>query len=189
VKRELKRDQPRRKSRFTHYASRSTMQIFAAHSTGDLAVVRELFVEYAKAIEVDLCFQDFDRELAELPGQYAPPAGRLLLSTDGPNAAGCVALRKIGDGICEMKRLYVRPAFRRNGLGRALAVEIVAAARQIGYERMRLDTLSSMKAAIALYESLGFERIEPYYDNPNPCTVFMELKLAQENSRQPCPQD
>ncbi|HEU0038281.1 MAG TPA: GNAT family N-acetyltransferase, partial [Verrucomicrobiae bacterium] len=121
--------------------------------------------------------QDFERELTALPGRYAPPAGSLLLALDGTNAAGCAALRNIGDGICEMKRLYVRPAFRGKGLGRALASDIIAAARQIGYERMRLDTLSSMKEAIALYQSLGFRRIAPYYDNPNRGAVFMELDL------------
>ena len=142
-----------------------------------LPTVRELFVEYAQAIAVDLCFQDFERELTELPGRYAPPAGSLLLALDGTNAAGCVALRNIGDGICEMKRLYVRPAFRGKGLGRALASDIIAAAKQIGYERMRLDTLSSMKEAIALYQSLGFRHIAPYYDNPNRGAAFMELDL------------
>jgi ribosomal protein S18 acetylase RimI-like enzyme len=153
------------------------MQIVETHSGEHLVVIRELFLEYAKAIQVDLCFQNFDRELTELPGRYAPPEGRLLLALDGTKAAGCVALRKIGDGICEMKRLYVRPAFRGKGLGRALAGEIIAAAKQTGYERMRLDTLGSMKEAIALYHSLGFQRVGPYYDNPNACAVFMELKL------------
>ena len=153
------------------------MPIIEVCAPDRLPTARELFIEYAQAIAVDLCFQDFERELTELPGRYAPPAGSLLLALDGTNAAGCVALRKIGDGICEMKRLYVRPAFRGQGLGRALARDIIAAARQIGYERMRLDTLSSMKEAIALYQSLGFRRIAPYYDNPNRCTVFMELDL------------
>jgi putative acetyltransferase len=172
---------------FTFHASRSTMQILEAHFTEHLPAIRELFLEYANAIPVDLCFQNFDRELTELPGRYAPPEGRLLLALDGTKtagppcsrtvAAGCVALRKIGGGICEMKRLYVRPAFKGKGLGRALASEIIAAAKQIGYERMRLDTLSSMKEAIALYDSLGFTRIERYYDNPSACAVFMELKL------------
>jgi len=153
------------------------MPIIEVCAPDRLPTVRELFIEYAKAIAVDLCFQDFDRELVELPGRYAPPAGSLLLALDGANAAGCVALRNIGDGICEMKRLYVRPAFRGKGLGRALAGDIIAAAKQIGYERMRLDTLSSMKEAIALYQSLGFRRIAPYYDNPNRGAVFMELDL------------
>jgi len=153
------------------------MPIIEISAPDRLSTLRELFTEYAQAIAVDLCFQGFDRELVELPGRYAPPAGRLLLALDGANAAGCVALRKIGDGICEMKRLYVRPACRGKGLGRALASDIIAAARQIGYERMRLDTLGSMKEAIALYQSLGFRRIAPYYDNPNRCAVFMELEL------------
>jgi len=153
------------------------MQIIEAHKGEYLATVRDLFAEYAHAIEVDLCFQGFDRELTELPGGYAPPTGRLLLATDGATAAGCVALRKIGDGICEMKRLYVRPEFRGVGLGRRLAETIIAAAREIGYDRMRLDTLGSMQAAIGLYESLGFQRVARYYDNPSSCAVFMELKL------------
>jgi len=153
------------------------MQILEPHSAGYLPSIRELFVEYANSIEVDLCFQGFEGELAELPGRYAPPYGRLLLALDGVNAAGCVALRKIGDGFCEMKRLYVRPAFRGKGLGRTLAGEIIAAAKQIGYQRMLLDTLGSMKEAIALYQSLGLQRIAPYYDNPSGCAVFMELKL------------
>ena len=154
------------------------MQILAAHSSDLLPDLRELFIEYAKTIAVDLCFQDFDRELRELPGRYAPPEGRLLLARDGTKAAGCVALRKIGEGICEMKRLYVRPAFRGKGLGRSLAGEIITAAKQIGYAQMRLDTLGSMNEAIALYQSIGFQRIAPYYDNPNGSAVFLELNLC-----------
>jgi ribosomal protein S18 acetylase RimI-like enzyme len=153
------------------------MQILKVHSPEHLPAIRELFTEYARAIEVDLCFQNFDRELAELPGQYAPPEGRLLLARERGLPAGCVALRKIKDEICEMKRLYVRPAFRYRGLGRRLAEKIIVIAREIGYERMRLDTLASMKEAIRLYESLGFQRIAPYYDNPTGCAIFMELKL------------
>ncbi len=160
------------------------MQIIEVHSSEHLPAIRELFAEYANSIEVDLCFQSFDRELAGLPGSYAPPDGRLLLALDGAQAAGCVALRKISDGTCEMKRLYVRPACRRKGLGRSLASTVITAARGIGYERMRLDTLASMKEAIALYESLGFRRIEPYYDNPTGCAVFLELNLRQEIPRQ-----
>lgn len=113
------------------------MPIIEVCTPDRLPTVRELFVEYVKATAVDLCFQNFDRELTELPGRYAPPEGRLLLALDGTKATGCVALRKISDGICEMKRLYVRPAFRGKGLGRTLTGEIIAAAKQIGYERMR----------------------------------------------------
>ena len=153
------------------------MSIVTAHSSERIPAIRELFTEYASSIGIDLCFQSFDRELAELPGRYAPPDGRLLLAMENEHAAGCVALRKIDGGACEMKRLYVRPAFRGGGLGRKLATKIISAAREIGYERMRLDTLGSMKEAIALYESLGFQRIAPYYDNPSGCAVFMELAL------------
>lgn len=149
----------------------------AAGSPEQLVAIRELFQEYSAAIGIDLCFQNFDRELAELPGKYAPPEGRLFLALEGEQTAGCVALRKLDAGICEMKRLYVRPAFRGRGLGRQLAHNIIKAAHEIGYERMRLDTLSSMTPAIALYESLGFQRIPAYYANPSGYAVFMELKL------------
>jgi len=154
------------------------MILFPAHSSEHLATVRELFMEYANSIEVDLCFQNFNQELAQLPGSYAPPDGRLFLAAEGTTPAGCVALRKIENSICEMKRLYVRPAFRGKGAGRILAQAVIQAAREHGYHRMRLDTLSSMKEAIALYESLGFQRIPPYYDNPSPLAVFMELRLG-----------
>lgn len=153
------------------------MQLVAGHTCEYLPVVRELFTEYARSIEIDLCFQSFDRELAELPGKYAPPEGRLFLALEDQQPAGCVALRKIDDGVCEMKRLYVRPVFRARALGRELASETIKAARETGYARMRLDTLSSMTPALALYESLGFQRIPAYYDNPSGCAVFMELKL------------
>ena len=153
------------------------MEILAAHTPAHLPTIRELFTEYANSIEIDLCFQSFDRELAGLPGRYAPPEGRLFLALDNETPAGCVAVRKIDPATCEMKRLYVRPAFRGRGLGRQLATQSISAAREIGYARMRLDTLSSMTEAIALYESLGFQRIAPYYDNPSGCAVFMELQL------------
>jgi putative acetyltransferase len=152
--------------------------ILETASAEHLDDARDLFVEYANAIAVDLCFQSFEQELATLPGRYAPPEGRLRVAFSGSAAAGCVALRNIGAGLCEMKRLYVRPQFRAQGLGRTLAESVITDARTIGYERMRLDTLASMAAAIALYESLGFARIPPYYDNPNAGAVFMELKLG-----------
>lgn len=157
--------------------NRSSPSIISAHALEYLPVVRELFREYAGSIKIDLCFQGFDRELAELPGRYAPPEGRLLLALECRQPAGCVALRKIGDGVCEMKRLYVRPVFRSAGLGRRLAEAVILAARKIGYPRMRLDTLASMTPAMALYESLGFQRIAPYCDNPSALATFFELKL------------
>ena len=153
------------------------MQIIEAHGRELVPTVRELFLEYASSIDTDLCFQDFEQEIAELPGKYAPPEGRLMLAREREAVAGSVALRKIAEGTCEMKRLYVRPAFRRRGIGRQLAQAIVEAGRACGYDVMRLDTLASMNEAIALYESLSFRRIAPYYHNPDERAVFMELKL------------
>jgi putative acetyltransferase len=139
--------------------------------------VRALFREYQAELGVDLCFQGFDRELADLPGEYGPPHGSLLVASVDGELAGCVALRRLGDGVCEMKRLYVRPAFRRQRVGRALAEAMIATARERGYLRMRLDTLPSMAEASALYRSLGFTEIEPYYRNPVPGARFLELEL------------
>ena len=154
------------------------VRIDSLYSKKKMPVVRELFTEYANSVEVDLCFQGFSKELAELPGAYAPPEGRLFIAYDAETPVGCVALRKIGEGTCEMKRLYLRPSSRGTGLGRQLAGLVIEAAREIGYQKMRLDTLASMKPATALYQSLGFQRIAPYYDNPSDCAVFMELRLS-----------
>jgi ribosomal protein S18 acetylase RimI-like enzyme len=146
--------------------------------TEDLAQVRRLFRAYADWLAVDLCFQGFERELAELPGRYAPPAGRLLVARVGGEVAGCVGLRPLEPGVCEMKRLWVEPGFAGQGIGRALAEAIVAAARTIGYERMRLDTIPDrMPAAQHLYAALGFQEIPPYYDNPLADVVMLELTL------------
>ena len=139
--------------------------------------MRLLFVEYAESLGVDLSYQGFDAELATLPGDYAAPRGRLLLARVDERAAGCVALRALTDEIAEMKRLYVRPAFRGGKLGRQLAARVVDEARTLGYRSMRLDSLPGMTEAITLYESLGFRRIEAYRFSPVPGTVFMELTI------------
>jgi ribosomal protein S18 acetylase RimI-like enzyme len=154
-------------------------RIIRAESSDDIRHARTLFKEYEAWLQIDLCFQSFEKELAELPGKYAPPEGRLLLALVNGKVAGCVALRKIGEDTCEIKRLYLRQEFRGLGLGRKLAEAIMSEAKAIGYERMRLDTLPpKMDDAIKLYRSLGFKEIEPYYNNPVPGAKFMELDLA-----------
>jgi putative acetyltransferase len=152
-----------------HVSEFSPTEFIHVRSEDDIQHARELFKEYEAWLQVDLCFQSFEKELAELPGKYAPPEGRLLLASVNEKVAGCVALRKIGEGACEIKRLYLRPDFRGLGLGRKLAEAIIIEAKGIGYERMRLDTLPpKMNDAIELYRSLVFKEIEPYYDYPVP---------------------
>ncbi len=139
----------------------------------DLDEIRALLREYAAWLEVDLCFQNFEQELAGLPGEYAPPRGRLLIA----EGAGCVAVRSIDDETCEMKRLYVRPEQRGSGLGRSLILAIIEEARGIGYRRMRLDTMPKMAGAQRLYASFGFRDIAAYRYNPEPGARFLELEL------------
>jgi putative acetyltransferase len=142
-----------------------------------IADARQLIAEYVASLPVDISYESVDRELAELPGAYAPPAGDLLIASVDGVPAGCIALRPIDGDTCEMKRFYVAPAYRGQGVGRRLAEAIVAAASRIGYRRMRLDTHPTMTAAIALYVSLGFRPIEPYRSIPHRENLFMELEL------------
>jgi GNAT superfamily N-acetyltransferase len=143
----------------------------------EMPLVRRLFEEYAAFLGVDLCFQDFDRELETLPGDYAPPDGTIIIAVVDGEPAGCVALRRIDESVCEMKRLYVKPEQRGKGFGRALAKAVIERAREIGYASMKLDTLESLMEANALYRSLGFRNCPPYYHNPCEHPVFMELPL------------
>jgi GNAT superfamily N-acetyltransferase len=153
------------------------LKILDAQASENLKIIRKLFEEYAESLGFDLSFQNFNEELANLPGEYAPPTGRLLLATYQSEAAGCVALRRLSEGVCEMKRLYVRPQFRRQGIGRALAEAAIEQAKKVGYGRMRLDTVPSMNAARMIYTSLRFGEIDPYRHNPIEGAVFMELAL------------
>jgi ribosomal protein S18 acetylase RimI-like enzyme len=149
-----------------------------AGSPAQIVQARELFLEYAQSLGFSLCFQNFDQELAALPGDYAPPDGRLLLAEFEGQLAGCVALHRLDGKTCEMKRLYLRPQYRGKGVGRALADIIIAEARAIGYERMRLDTVEPvMKDAVAMYRRLGFKEIPPYCANPIAGAMYMELRL------------
>lgn len=161
-------------------------KIVEALSEEHLATVRKLFLEYESSLPFDLDFQNFDEEISHLPGEYSRPVGCILVAFVGEGAAGCVALRKFEAKICEMKRLYVRPAFRGKGLGRKLAGEVITEAKKIGYRKMRLDTVSSMTEAIGLYKSFGFREIPQYRVNPLPDAIFFEMELkAEKNLNKP----
>jgi GNAT superfamily N-acetyltransferase len=154
------------------------IELFQAVSFEQIEQARELFLQYSDSLDFNLSFQHFDEELKNLPGAYAPPSGRLLLAHHQGQAAGCVALRQLDRQICEMKRLYVRSAYRGKGVGRVLVDRIIGEARTIGYERMRLDTIeSSMQDAIALYRRRGFREIAPYRSNPIAGALYLELLL------------
>jgi putative acetyltransferase len=156
-----------------------TPTIRPATSAGDLDAIRTLFREYAASLGFDLCFQNFEQELAGLPGSYAPPSGCLLLATVDNDPAGCVALKPLSEGVCEMKRLYVRSRHRGIGLGRILTERIIGEARRLGYQAIRLDTVPSvMGSAVALYRALGFQEIPAYCFNPVPGALFLELQLG-----------
>ena len=156
------------------------LKIFQAETKEDIKIVRALFEEYADSLGFDLCFQNFEEELANLPGCYARPEGCILLARYNEEIAGCVALRKLSDGICEGKRLCVRPQFRGLKIGRKLVEAIIAEARRIGYSSIRGDTVPSMQIAQALYASLGFKEIEPYCRNPVEGAKFIELSLVSQ---------
>lgn len=153
-------------------------EILPANNAKLLTEVQRLFLEYETWLNVDLCFQGFEEEVNSLPGKYSPPDGRLYIVKDNSSYIGCIALRKIEDGICEMKRLYLTESARGKGIGYKLIKLIIQDAKDIGYNTMRLDTIKEkMPKAVSLYESHGFREIEPYYNNPNPHTLFMELDL------------
>lgn len=154
-------------------------EIVLRHVTGpeQLEDVRQLFLEYADTLDIDLCFQNFDEEVKSLPGKYSPPDGELIIALVDGKCAGCIAVRKISERICEMKRLYVRDKYRGLGTGKKLVSEIIETAKNHGYEFMRLDTLPSMKSAQNMYTAFGFYDIEPYVYNPIEGVRYMELKL------------
>ena len=163
------------------------IELVNADTPARIAAARTIFKEYAQSLDIDLCFQNFDAELADLPGDYAPPSGQLLLALVDGELAGCGALRGLAEcdhaNACEMKRLFVRPAFRRFGLGRVLAQQLLDDARALGYSSMLLDTLDEMEAARELYASLGFEEVAPYYFNPIAGAHYLKADLLITTSR------
>jgi len=153
--------------------------ICAARLPNEIPAIKGLFQEYADSLNFELDFQDFREELATLPGKYAPPLGSILVARDNGETVGCVAVRPLGEEICEMKRLYVKPAHRGKRLGRELALAIIEEAKRLGYKAMRLDTVVAMKEASALYKALGFQPIDAYYYNPLRGAMYFELKLGE----------
>jgi len=151
--------------------------IISASTNSHMQTLRGLFREYEQFLQVDLCFQQFEEELAGLPGKYAAPQGALLLAMVDGRAAGCVAMRPLEEGLCEMKRLFVRPPYLGLGIGGRLAREVIERARTAGYDRMCLDTLEKLRPALALYKRLGFTECSAYYANPLPGVVYLERKL------------
>lgn len=154
------------------------IEIIDGHTAEWMPVVRTMFLQYADWLKIDLCFQGFDQELQMLPGDYAPPDGRLILARSDDDVAGCVALRRWSCEIGEMKRLYVRDEFRGMGIGKRLILKIIDEAGAIGFKSIRLDTLPMMGSAIGLYRALGFKEIAPYRENPVPGALYFELKLS-----------
>jgi putative acetyltransferase len=185
-----KKPTPKRSERTSEISGNNTDQVMIelvkADSPEKLEKARGIFLRYARSLDFDLSFQGFAAELAGLPGDYGPPTGCLLLALEKSETAGCVALRKIGDGVCEMKRLFINPQQRGKGIGRILTNAVVQEAKRLGYKRMRLDTVPSMTSAIGLYRSLGFEEIPPYCHNPVPGAKFFELRLRPERSANDC---
>lgn len=158
------------------------MHIKQAQSPSEIEDARRLFRDYEAYLNEDLCFQSFEEELAGLPGKYAPPGGALLIAIDKDRMVGCVGLRELADGVCELKRLFVRSEARGLGVGRKLATQIIAVARSLGYTLMRIDTLERLTEAMRLYETLGFRRTAPFCSNPLTGVVYMELDLSGATS-------
>jgi GNAT superfamily N-acetyltransferase len=157
----------------------TSVSIYPAHFLPYLQNIRELFVEYEHSLGFPLCFQNFDKELENLPGEYSPPYGGLFIAVHERDVLGCIALRRIDDATCEMKRLYVRPAGRGKGIGTLLVKTLIETAKNHGYKQMKLDTVPSMKEAIRIYIRFGFKETDPYRNNPIPGALFMELDLQE----------
>ena len=164
---------------------RGRLRIVEAQSRETVGTAKALFLEYASTLSFDLSFQHFDEEMVTFPIQYSPPTGSLLVAYEDRKPAGCVGLRRLEEGVCEIKRLYVRSEFRGLGIGRALALNVIDVGRRLGYVRMRLDTVPSMHEAIALYRTLGFRQIPQYRDNPVSGALFFELLLSEVGIKAP----